>query len=64
MALGVALAICRSIIKAHGGALSASPNLPCGGVFSVHPDLPAKLRQQSALCCLQTRDSEQGCEIG
>jgi len=33
MALGVALAICRSIIKALGGALSASPNLPCGSVF-------------------------------
>jgi len=31
--LGVGLAICRSIIKAHGGALWASPNHPCGSVF-------------------------------
>jgi C4-dicarboxylate-specific signal transduction histidine kinase len=31
--LGVGLAICRSIIKAHGGALWALPNHPCGCVF-------------------------------
>jgi predicted ATPase/signal transduction histidine kinase/GAF domain-containing protein len=31
--LGVGLAICRSIIKAHGGALWASSNHPHGSVF-------------------------------
>jgi predicted ATPase/signal transduction histidine kinase/GAF domain-containing protein len=31
--LGVGLAICRSIIEAHGGALWASPNHPYGSVF-------------------------------
>src|SRR5262249_48270881 len=31
--LGVGLAICRSIITSHGGALWASPNHPCGSVF-------------------------------
>jgi predicted ATPase/signal transduction histidine kinase len=31
--LGVGLAICRSIIKAHGGALWASPNHPVGSIF-------------------------------
>jgi predicted ATPase/signal transduction histidine kinase len=31
--LGVGLAICRSIIKAHGGALWASPNHPSGSLF-------------------------------
>ncbi|WP_035664315.1 AAA family ATPase [Bradyrhizobium sp. Ec3.3] len=31
--LGVGLAICRSIIKAHGGKLWASPNHPFGSMF-------------------------------
>ncbi|MBR0695633.1 PAS domain-containing sensor histidine kinase [Bradyrhizobium lablabi] len=31
--MGMGLAICHSIIKAHGGRLGASPNQPCGAVF-------------------------------
>jgi C4-dicarboxylate-specific signal transduction histidine kinase len=38
--LGVGLAICRSIIEAHGGRLWASANLPRGAVFQF--TVPAK----------------------
>jgi signal transduction histidine kinase len=38
--LGVGLAICRSIIEAHGGQLWASPNVPRGAVFQF--TVPAK----------------------
>jgi C4-dicarboxylate-specific signal transduction histidine kinase len=33
--MGIGLAICRMIIQAHGGRLSASPALPHGSVFRI-----------------------------
>ena len=39
---GVGLAICRSIVEAHGGSLRASPNNPHGTIFYVA--LPTDLR--------------------
>jgi PAS domain S-box-containing protein len=33
--MGIGLAVCRTIIQAHGGQLSASPALPHGSVFRI-----------------------------
>jgi C4-dicarboxylate-specific signal transduction histidine kinase len=33
--MGLGLAICRSIVEAHGGRLSASPAIPHGSIFHV-----------------------------
>jgi len=33
--MGIGLAICRTIIQAHGGRLSASPAVPHGSVFHI-----------------------------
>ncbi len=44
--LGVGLAICRSIIEAHGGRLSVSANVPHGAVFQF--TVPAKREDDSS----------------
>jgi PAS domain S-box-containing protein len=33
--MGMGLAICRSIVEAHGGSLTASPRMPHGSVFEI-----------------------------
>jgi len=43
--LGVGLAICRSIIESHGGALWAAPNHPRGSVFRFRLPILARREQ-------------------
>ena len=33
--LGLGLALCKSIITAHGGEISVSDNVPCGAIFTI-----------------------------
>jgi signal transduction histidine kinase len=44
--MGMGLAICRSIIEAHGGHLWASPRLPHGSVFQF--TVPAGINRRRA----------------
>lgn len=43
--MGMGLSICRSIVEAHGGRITASPASPCGSVFRV--TLPSDKPSQS-----------------
>jgi C4-dicarboxylate-specific signal transduction histidine kinase len=43
--MGIGLAICRSIIQAHGGRLWARANVPCGAIFQF--TLPTHRPEQS-----------------
>jgi C4-dicarboxylate-specific signal transduction histidine kinase len=43
--MGIGLAICRSIIEAHGGRLWARANVPCGAIFQF--ELPAHTARAS-----------------
>jgi C4-dicarboxylate-specific signal transduction histidine kinase len=42
--MGIGLAICRSIIEAHGGRLWARANVPCGAIFQF--ELPTHPRRE------------------
>jgi predicted ATPase/signal transduction histidine kinase len=55
--LGVGLAICRSIIRAHGGALWASPNHPCGSVFRFTLPAASSVPQQTGTPCPPKQES-------
>jgi C4-dicarboxylate-specific signal transduction histidine kinase len=43
--MGIGLAVCRSIIEAHGGRLWARANVPCGAIFQF--ELPAHMARAS-----------------
>ncbi|MBV8455041.1 MAG: hypothetical protein JO122_00305 [Acetobacteraceae bacterium] len=47
--LGMGLAICRSIIEAHGGRFVAAPNEPHGAIFRFTLPVAAKVAEDSEI---------------
>jgi signal transduction histidine kinase len=60
--LGMGLSICRSIVEAHGGELTASPRSPHGTVFRFTIPTMANVASTSSSTAIQHRQVERGRE--